>query len=351
MVPPFEARQYSDSQVKKAGEKLKHPENLAPQERAAAIQVLVNYRLLHYAPLNTFQATLRKRLKALGCSKAIVAQRIKRLPTILEKLQRFPSMQLNRMQDIGGIRTIAANMAELDKIYASYAANRGRMRHQVVRMDDYVARPKESGYRGRHIVFRYSHKLPDYNGLQVEMQFRTRLQHVWATAVETFEAFMGEQFKSSKGDTRWLEFFALVSSAYALQEKQPVLARHSALSPAQLLGNIRKMEHELCVLKKIQGFSSVSKLLPNITKVQDSYAVLLLDTHERAAQVRLFPVSQYMEAYDCYSREEQRSEGDSRRQVVLVKTDSLLRLQKAYPNYFADLKEFRQHLLRIIAPS
>lgn len=348
MVPPFEPRQYSDTQVKKAGEKLKRPESLTPQERAAAIHVLINYRLLHYAPLNTFQATLRKRLKALGCTRAIVAQRIKRLPTILEKLQRFPSMQLNRMQDIGGIRTIAANMAELDKIYAAYARGKGRMRHQVVRMDDYVAQPKDSGYRGRHIVFRYNHRLPDYNGLHVEMQFRTRLQHVWATAVETFEAFMGEHFKSSKGDTRWLEFFSLVSSAYAIMEKQPVLERHRGLSQTKLHAAIRKMARELGVLEKIQGFSSVSKLLPNITKVQDSYAVLLLDTHEKSVNVRFFPVSRYMEAYDCYSREEQRSEGDPRRQVVLVKTDSLLRLKKAYPNYFADLKEFRQNLLLII---
>ena len=351
MVPPFEPRQYSNTQVNKAGERLKHPETLTPQEREDAIRVLMNYRLLHYAPLNTFQATLRKRLQALGCGKAIVAQRIKRLPTILEKLQRFPSMQLNRMQDIGGIRTITTNMAELDRICAAYAQGKGRMRHQMVRMDDYVAQPKASGYRGRHIVFRYSHPLPDYNGLQVEMQFRTRLQHVWATAVETFEAFMGEQFKSGKGDARWLEFFALVSNAYALAEGQPVLERHRALKPAKLHAQIRKMARELGVQEKIQGFSSVSKLLPDITKAKAAIAVLVLDTHEKSVQVRLFAVNRYREAYDVYTREEQRSAGDSRRQVVLVKTDSLKRLQKAYPNYFADLKEFRQSLQRIISPA
>ena len=55
-------------------------------------------------PLNEFQNTLRARLKKLGQSDAIVAQRIKRKPTILEKLQRFRSMRLDQMDGIGGIR-------------------------------------------------------------------------------------------------------------------------------------------------------------------------------------------------------------------------------------------------------
>lgn len=345
---PFETRQYTDSQVKRAGEKLKDPGSLTEQERADALAVLNNYRLLHYAPLNTFQATLRRRLKALGLEGAIVAQRIKRLPTILEKLQRFRGMQLNRMQDIGGIRTITANMEELDRICAAYSGPQGKFLHKIVRTDDYVATPKDSGYRGRHVVFRYHHDQPDYNGLHVEMQFRTRLQHVWATAVETFEAFMGEHFKSSMGNTRWLDFFALVSSAYAIMEQQPVLPRHRGLAAVEIHSTISAMVQELGVMDKIQLFSAVSRQLPHITKEKDSYAVLVLDTYEKSVQVKFFPVQQYRLAYESYAREEHRSQDEPTRQIVLVKTGSLKRLQKAYPNYFADLKEFKQKLLKIM---
>lgn len=35
-----------------------------------------------------------------------VAQRLKRLPTILDKIQRYPDMRLSRMQDIAGVRVI-----------------------------------------------------------------------------------------------------------------------------------------------------------------------------------------------------------------------------------------------------
>lgn len=104
-MPPFESTQYTTSQIRKAGNKLKKMLDLSPEERSEALEVLRNFRALHYAPLNTFQATLRDRLDRLGSEDSIVAQRIKRLPTILDKLRRYPNMNLDRMQDIGGIRT------------------------------------------------------------------------------------------------------------------------------------------------------------------------------------------------------------------------------------------------------
>ena len=39
-------------------------------------------------------------------SEVIVSSRLKRLPTILDKLARHPNMKITRMQDIGGARVI-----------------------------------------------------------------------------------------------------------------------------------------------------------------------------------------------------------------------------------------------------
>ncbi|HOI97956.1 MAG TPA: (p)ppGpp synthetase, partial [Candidatus Pacearchaeota archaeon] len=63
------------------------------------------WRACHAYPINTFQATLRRKLKKFPAN-PIVAQRLKRMPTIIEKLRRYPKMQLARMQDIGGVRAI-----------------------------------------------------------------------------------------------------------------------------------------------------------------------------------------------------------------------------------------------------
>lgn len=103
-------------------------------------------------------------------------------------------MKLQRMHDIGGIRAVVADMRAVDELYRSYiesSRKKGRkFIHELIRQYDYVSQPKDSGYRGRHLVFRYHNERPEmecYNGLTIEMQLRTKLQHIWATAVETFE--------------------------------------------------------------------------------------------------------------------------------------------------------------------
>ena len=77
-----------------------------------AMEVLANWRACHAYPINTFQATLRGEAKH-GYGKCIVAQRLKRAPSIIAKLQRFEDMQLARMQDIGGLRAILSSVIKV----------------------------------------------------------------------------------------------------------------------------------------------------------------------------------------------------------------------------------------------
>lgn len=79
---------YSKKQVNRAGEILIAPEIFSSEKQEWANRVLANWRACHGYPMNTFQATLRQRLKAID-SQAIVAQRLKRAPSIIFKLQRF----------------------------------------------------------------------------------------------------------------------------------------------------------------------------------------------------------------------------------------------------------------------
>jgi hypothetical protein len=62
-----------------------------------------------------------------------------------------------------------------------------------------------------------------YNGLRIEMQLRSRLQHAWATAVETVGTFLRQALKSSQGEGAWLKFFALMGSALARREHTPLV--------------------------------------------------------------------------------------------------------------------------------
>ena len=92
------------------------------------------------------------------------------------------------MQDVGGARAVLPTIDEVDELRALY--RRSRARHTLANEKDYIRNPKPSGYRGIHLVYRYqSDRSKVYNGLQIELQLRTRTQHAWATAVETVGTF------------------------------------------------------------------------------------------------------------------------------------------------------------------
>ena len=116
---------------------------------------------------------------------ALVSARMKRMPSIIGKLRRFPHMQASRMQDIGGVRVIVDTVQDVYDLYDAVSGS-GKVR-QIPELppSDYIANPKPDGYRSLHLVFRHANtRHPESNGLRVELQIRL-LQHAWATAVET----------------------------------------------------------------------------------------------------------------------------------------------------------------------
>ncbi|MFH1447171.1 MAG: RelA/SpoT domain-containing protein, partial [Chloroflexota bacterium] len=173
---------FSKSKVNRAGEILAL-DGESHQEAGWAHKVLINWRACHGYPINTFQATLRNRLKSID-KKAIVAQRLKRTPSIVSKLRRFSAMKLSRMHDIGGLRAVVGTLHQVRTLEALY--NNGRLRHELHKVYDYIKEPKSDGYRSVHLVFKYKNdRAHEYKGLLVELQLRTKIQHAWATAVET----------------------------------------------------------------------------------------------------------------------------------------------------------------------
>lgn len=81
------------SSVRKAGDKLKD----SSLDHTEALDVLSAWRALHSYPINTFQATLRGKVESLGLKKAIIAQRLKRLPSIKDVYALYDNLlQSNR---------------------------------------------------------------------------------------------------------------------------------------------------------------------------------------------------------------------------------------------------------------
>ena len=279
-----------------------------------------------------------------------MAQRLKRLPTIVDKLQRYPDMNLVQMQDIGGIRAVMGNLQEVQKLQAEYKDAK-RFTHELVKENDYINSPKKDGYRGVHLIFRYNNTLARngmadaYKGLAIELQIRTELQHTWATAVETVGTLKGESFKTGSGGREWREFFALVSSAFALIEGTAVLDRHSALTPLELCRSIAHVEAKLNVLESIMGLSTAAKVIDGKSS-SGYYNIIVLDTIEKRIKIYAFTQDKLAEATKKYAElEAQAGNGIDQ---VLVSAGDLKSLKKAYPNYFLDVRDFAEKVKVII---
>ena len=88
----------------------------------------------------------RNRIKA-----TFTSRRLKRLTSILYKLDLNPKMRLGGMQDIGGLRIVLPNIQTLDKLYSLLKVNVPE--GFILDKDpiNYIETPKESGYRSIHL--------------------------------------------------------------------------------------------------------------------------------------------------------------------------------------------------------
>ena len=114
-----------------------------------AFELVSQWRALHAGPLRAFRNNLGRRVGRQG----IVAQRLKRMPTIISKLERLPWLKLSRMQDTGGCRAIVPTVDDAFRIASDFAGS--RIRHERLDYKNYIDDPRRSGYRGLHLVYAY----------------------------------------------------------------------------------------------------------------------------------------------------------------------------------------------------
>jgi len=207
--------QPTKSQVNKAGRTVrKYLVEQLPYDHVLdqALDVVLAHRAAHQYPLGKANMGLRSILKTVGCS-AVVSQRLKRFVTILDKLEREPTMQLANMQDIGGCRAVLDSVADLRRVEARIRRNR-----DPIRVYDYIVNPRDSGYRGVHLVVCYQDR--EGEDRVVEVQLRTHVMHEWAIFVERQSGRIGEDLKSGRGPEEVLDFLRVASEAMALDERE-----------------------------------------------------------------------------------------------------------------------------------
>ncbi len=330
---------YGSHRISSAGDIALTSTDNAEYERA--IEIINDWRSLHLIALDELQNYIVTLLKQKGIKPFAVSRRLKRLSSILNKLDRNPQSKLGTMQDIGGLRVVVASMPDLSMAYSAIVNNIPDNFELIKEPINYIESPKkESGYRSIHFVFKYHSSNSDVDGMKIELQLRTKLQHSWAMAVETAELITGTALKSSQGDENWIEYFKVISSLFALQEGTTLMEVHRDIKYPmkelmQTMFSMNTVSHFNDRLKAL----SVSTILAKKENHKDGYYILNINFNAQTVTIQAFSKENEELASSHYSELEKKTD-EKINAVVLVSVPKIQQLQEAYPSYFLDTTHF-----------
>lgn len=351
----------SGKQVLRAGECLINPDTYLPgneQNLNDAFGVLSYWRFSYEKPLENALDKLQPVVKGID-DKAIFAKRLKRFPSIVLKLQRFPKMNLKNMQDIGGCRVVLANSKKVIQVSRLLRKMPEFKWDDGFRLKDYIERPKPDGYRSMHIIGRFSDALGKEK--KIEVQLRTRIQHYWATALEIIDLFTKQSLKTNQGQKLWSEFFVHVSRQFAIMDSIPIFEKLSDKekkiqyisrlikdkNSASSVLTVCDTSRELNVIDILRAFANSLKIIGDelSTIGSDGYVLLEMDIIKKSVSYTIFGENDSKEAQDIYTETEKiTADRNSNIVVALVYANAVGGIKEAYPNFFADSSKFSEHL-------
>lgn len=243
-------------------------------------------------------------------------------------------MQLARMDDIAGCRLIFPNIAALTVFREElHHAKFNHVRKNYVNKYDYITSPTDRGYRGIHDVYEYRalrQRSPACNGLMIELQYRTQLQHAWATAVEVVTQLTENEPKFNRGDPRHIRLFCLASEMLARVHEQHKSCLPE-LSDRELAAEFEALDTEIGVTSMLINLAA-HKWIDDQAK--SKHVILQLP---KTGRLQLHPFDLELEAANALLELEKKFPNDD---IVLVGADTVAEVMSAFRNYFRDVGEF-----------
>lgn len=339
----YKKTEYSRNKIKKAGKCLaKGTDDIF--ELRDSTDVLDNWRAAHAYPLQVVASNLRRRTKG---KDIIVVQRLKRRDSIIAKLARKPNISLYDMQDLAGCRVIVHSVADVYNVSNDYSS---KVKHAEHKTDDYIKNPKKTGYRSLHIIYRFysdSEISANFNGMFVEVQFRTQLQHLWSTAVETMGIYTGTNLKAGEGPPEILRFFALVSSLFANEENQPSVPNTPTTKEDIAIEIKTVLVQHPDILKALRAIRVATHEIARRGNNAEYY-ILVLNFSTNTLSIKEYSTDEVEKATKDYNAIEHQG-AENKLNAVLVSASSIDELRRAYPNYFSDIGDFVKRIDDIIA--
>ena len=329
------------SKINQAGYCFIEKDNKLSRDEASII--LQEFRAIHQHPMALFRHLIDRKLKNHKID-ALVSQRLKRIPSIIKKLKIQKSMNLSRMQDIGGLRIVVNSINEVNLIRDSIkkAETHGSFKFSFANQKSYIETPKESGYRSIHMVYKYDKNIPIEKQCKVEIQIRTKLQHSWATAVEVTGTYLNQSLKQSFGDEKYLDIFKKISKLFISLERKDIGIDYKLAN--ELKQDIKNVQ----LLDKLRSFRIAAEHISN-SKLQ--YLLLKMDFEQKIVEVRQYAKAKFEQANKDYLQMELEYWDNKVIEVVLLSIQDIKKLRQSYPNYFMDTAEFIKNLEKMFEVS
>lgn len=255
---------YSKSRVKTAASNLRNS-----RETRDDIQVINDWRSDYGYILKKFSGIILRQIKKQKKEKNIIkepilGQRFKRFDTIKDKIQkRHSKMCITRMNDIAGCRLIFEDEKELYSFKENFATGC----HSLIGVDDKIKEPEPTGYRGVHNIYKYHSKSDNYKGKRIEVQFRTKYQHYWATAVEIYDIINGQRIKFSTGiKPTDSELYFQYSSEIIARSFENTRSCFPDISNKELIKKFREIDSRLNITTQLLNIEIMDSLKSKMEK-------------------------------------------------------------------------------------
>ncbi len=334
--------------IRKIGEKLREGIELTEEEKLE----FDNFREAHNIIIKLFTIELKK----VNFSKQhLTASRNKRIETIISKLCRPEKPKLDRIHDIAGTRIIFENIKSLED-YIDILENTELVNFKEKINEDknrynYIKNPKSDGYRSIHKVFYYSSNIPystlneksfNLENKKIELQLRTRLQHIWATTVEIYDIINKSNIKTgthNKLETKEGLFFKNCSLVFEGIESNDV---------EKIKININKIFRDkdlVEIYNRLKGIKNIKNIQLPKTLGSDEVFILITDLNKGKTTFFTTDPIEKNDKQDTflinasYRRlEEKNTKGEYI--LLLLTLGDIKKLKNVYPNYFLNTNEF-----------
>jgi ppGpp synthetase/RelA/SpoT-type nucleotidyltranferase len=173
----------SREQINKLGKRLASDQPASEDD----LNLLEELVVRHALALELARPRVNNLASDLGTAPLHITHRAKTTQTIIEKLCREHGMALARVQDLAGIRIVGAIRFDEQDRLAAEIVHRFPPDPRDAKIVDRRTDPSH-GYRALHVIV-------CLDGISIEVQVRTILQHVWADLMERLADRLGRQIR------------------------------------------------------------------------------------------------------------------------------------------------------------